>query len=95
MGKEKKRFIAVKFCGGCNPTYERGAFFEGLKSALDNECTFVPYDYPEPDGMVIICGCERVCPVKHFDPRAYKSFTVINKAATPEEAAAQIIKGRS
>ncbi len=89
---EKKPLIAVKFCGGCNPTYDRGAFFAQLKAALDGQVTFVPYDHPSPDGIIIICGCERVCPVKHFDPHAYKSFTVINKATDPKDVAAEISK---
>ncbi|MCX7982721.1 MAG: hypothetical protein N2572_07425 [Syntrophales bacterium] len=91
----KKGLLAVKFCGGCNPTYERGMFFEDLKTKLEDKFDFVPHDHPTPDGMIIICGCDRVCPIKQYNPCHYKSFTVIRRATASEEAAAEIIKQHS
>ncbi len=53
--------VSFKFCGGCNPNYDR------LK-ALDNLIKKHPewevnYDYENNcnDKCIVICGCKRAC----------------------------------
>ena len=54
--------IGVKFCGGCNPRYDRGKAFETIKQRLQGEAEFViaeegaPYDY-----LLVIGGCTNCC----------------------------------
>ena len=61
--------IGLKYCGGCNPTYDRGAAVGSLKNYFkDKEVTFASYD---PSGSYEYCllveGCNREClPVKTF-----------------------------
>jgi hypothetical protein len=54
--------IGVKFCGGCNPRYDRGKAFETIKQRLQGEAEFVIaeedvlYDY-----LLVIGGCTNCC----------------------------------
>ncbi len=52
----------VKFCGGCNPKYDRGAAYEIIKQNLQDEIQFehaqegIIYDI-----LLIIGGCTSCC----------------------------------
>ena len=51
----------IKFCGGCNPRYDRGSQTTGLKERL-KEVQWVSGDDSQVcDFWLIICGCSRAC----------------------------------
>jgi hypothetical protein len=52
--------IAVKFCGGCNPSMERGSVAERIRKKLAGEVTWVSGD-EEKDFLLIINGCATAC----------------------------------
>lgn len=53
--------VGIKYCGGCNPRYDRVAFVEGLKCQYE-ETDFelaapgTLYDY-----LLVVCGCQARC----------------------------------
>ena len=51
----------IKYCGGCNPRYNRTQFYEKLKK----ECPEIEFDYVKPgimyDHLVVINGCLSRC----------------------------------
>ena len=53
--------VGVKYCGGCNQTYERVRAVEKMKRKLGQH-TFEAYS---PDGeygkVIVVCGCAREC----------------------------------
>ncbi len=53
--------IGVKFCGGCNPTYERGAVYREYRDRYP-EHHFETVDLKKKyDRILVICGCEKAC----------------------------------
>jgi len=52
--------IAVKYCGGCNPRYDRAAFAAKFFSDF-LKLSQVGWDAKEPCLSLIICGCSRGC----------------------------------
>lgn len=51
----------VKFCGGCNPRYDRGAAYREIKEALNN-IDFIYAEEDEPvDILLVIGGCSACC----------------------------------
>ena len=53
--------IGVKFCGGCNPMYDRGKLFEKTKEAYPDHAFEIADDTKEYEKLLVICGCERAC----------------------------------
>lgn len=51
----------VKYCGGCNPRYNRTMFFNKVKKA----CPEVEFQYVQPDvvydHLLVIQGCTSKC----------------------------------
>jgi hypothetical protein len=52
--------IGVKYCGGCNPRYDRVAAVARLKADFP-ACQFVSVSDTYVDFAVIVSGCERAC----------------------------------
>ena len=53
--------FGVKYCGGCNPRYDRTAFFDTVKK----RCPEAEFQYVQPevisDHLLVVCGCPSRC----------------------------------
>jgi hypothetical protein len=74
----------VKFCGGCNPRYDRGAAFAAMRDALADLCVFSSAQEGERyDVLLIIRGCTG-CPYLYESLDAKHRFVLVQ----PEDAEA-------
>lgn len=53
--------IGIKYCGGCNPFYERVEVVQRAQSLLKDRFIFSFDDLQDPDIMVLVSGCPRAC----------------------------------
>jgi len=54
--------IGVKFCGGCNPRYDRGKALERIKRETAENVEFaVAEEGKEYDFLLVIGGCTNCC----------------------------------
>ncbi|MDO4517975.1 MAG: hypothetical protein Q4B78_02070 [Bacillota bacterium] len=53
----------IKFCGGCNPRYQRGDAYRQIKDSLPE----IDFSYAEEDdkydNLLVIGGCSACCPI--------------------------------
>jgi hypothetical protein len=69
--------IAVKYCGGCNPYYDRGALIQKLQHDFPEIRLVGPEAPPdgEPDLLVVVGGCPACCAShKHLNAKHGKVF---------------------
>lgn len=52
--------IAVKYCGGCNPTYDRKKMLCRLRKEYNYQFEMAIED-KEYDIVMVLCGCNRCC----------------------------------
>lgn len=52
--------VRVKYCGGCNPRYDRTLLLERLKEAFP-EITFQGESSAQAAAGLVICGCSAAC----------------------------------
>ena len=64
--------IGLKYCGGCNPSYDRGAMAERITGALKDSAEFVTIIDDSVDHVLSIQGCDVSC----ADLTPYKDYTV-------------------
>ena len=57
MGKIR---IDIRYCGGCNPDYDRTGLAAEVERALDDKCTFDDGVGPA-DWILMIHGCPTAC----------------------------------
>ena len=53
--------IAIKYCGGCNCTYQRGHAIKHFKSLFPEHNYVVGNENMVYDIWLVICGCEKKC----------------------------------
>ncbi len=51
--------VAVKYCGGCNPRYERSEIVKRLKADFPGVC--IVSSQASADVAAVICGCSAAC----------------------------------
>ena len=61
MSKAK---IGIRYCGGCNPHYDRVEAIERVRSLVEDRFLFLRHDGGDPDGLIAVSGCLRACAVK-------------------------------
>lgn len=58
---KKGRKIGIKYCGGCNPKYDRKAAVDRLAKKNPEDCTEPVKSGEKYDMIVLVCGCQRGC----------------------------------
>ncbi|MDA8140052.1 MAG: hypothetical protein M0036_15495 [Desulfobacteraceae bacterium] len=53
--------VGLKYCGGCNPNYDRVALVAYLRQRLAGQIVFVRYDQPEAEMILAVEGCPTAC----------------------------------
>jgi len=71
--------IFVKYCGGCNPVYNRGVFVKALLTRANWQTTSNP---ESADICLLVQGCARHCVQKTQD---YQRTIVIDNNATIDD----------
>ncbi|MCD8299932.1 MAG: hypothetical protein LUC41_01950 [Clostridiales bacterium] len=52
--------VDIRFCGGCNPHYDRGAFAGRIRDEYPDFQYW--YNSPEDtDVVILLCGCSAAC----------------------------------
>ncbi len=53
--------IAVKYCGGCNPNYDRVALVKQIEESLSGKAAFVATDSNGISVVLAVVGCSIAC----------------------------------
>ncbi|NRY63015.1 hypothetical protein [Clostridium beijerinckii] len=54
--------IGIRYCGGCNTSYDRKAFVENLITDLDKTHNFeIAKEDKLYDYLILVCGCFNCC----------------------------------
>jgi hypothetical protein len=53
--------IGLKYCGGCNPSYERVKYVEALRGAAGGRIEWVTAEEGGFSSLLIVCGCDKQC----------------------------------
>lgn len=76
--KSKKK-IGIKYCGGCNPTYDRVELVQQIKSRLEARFLFIRHDQQDLDGLLLINGCHRSCAGKNLNRMGIPYWSIIGE----------------
>ncbi len=83
--------VAVKFCGGCNPAYERLEYLEKIKSAAGDRIRWVLIGDGGFEAILVISGCLTACPEEHL-PDSVPILSLKTDDADPRSVADMLIE---
>lgn len=63
------RRVGIKYCGGCNPRFERVALIEKVREHFQGKIEFESAKEGQMyDGLLVVGGCSNCCPsYEHFE----------------------------
>jgi hypothetical protein len=76
---EMRKKIGVKYCGGCNPSYERVEMIQQVQSSLKDRFIFSIHDQQDLDMMVLVNGCPRACANKNSNHPEVPSRSIVGE----------------
>jgi hypothetical protein len=53
--------VGIKYCGGCNPDYDRVALFKTIEKQLKGKVKFVSPEGADINLVLVIEGCKTCC----------------------------------
>ena len=53
--------VGIKYCGGCNPGYDRVALADYVQQSLQGRVEFIPMENTDIDLVLAIEGCKTCC----------------------------------
>ena len=77
--------VGIKYCGGCNPYYDRMALVKRIERRLQGKIEIVALEHDQIDMVLAVVGCSTAC--AELSPFNGKDISVITK---PEDAEAVI-----
>jgi hypothetical protein len=66
-GMQIRKKIGIKYCGGCNPGYERVEMIQRVQFRFNDRFLFFRHDEPDIDILVLMSGCHRACAGKDLN----------------------------
>jgi hypothetical protein len=75
-----KKRVGIRYCGGCNPSYERVEMIQQVESSLKDRFIFSVNDQQDLDIMVFVCGCPRACANKNSNHPEVPSRSIIGES---------------
>ncbi len=81
--------MAVKFCGGCGPAYERVAYLNKIKAAAGSRIRWVLLQEGGYEAILLLSGCPRACPEEDL-PRPVPVVSLKSEARDPEIVAGML-----
>jgi len=68
--------IEIRFCGGCNPRYDRGRFAQRFRAAAESLYPALNFGDGDSDGILIVGGCDSCCVAVCDEPKFSMIFRV-------------------
>ena len=81
--------VAIKYCGGCDPTYDRVELVRRLKVVAGNSIEWVTLENLH-DVVLLVCGCLKACPEEELN--SPPTLSLKHDGLSPERVVAQLIE---
>jgi hypothetical protein len=69
--------IGIRYCGGCNPGYDRVALVMAFESTVKDLYEFSCHEEEDDDIIVFVNGCPRACADDNSTCRGIPFFSII------------------
>ncbi len=83
--------VAIKFCGGCDPAYDRVEFFQRVRAAAADRVEWVRLGDERCQAVLLICGCLRACPEDEL-PQISRLLTLKHNGLPPDQVVALVLE---
>ena len=85
--------IGLKYCGGCNPSYDRVEYVREVQETAGDLVEWVPLDEGGFHTILLVCGCDKQCvEMAEYGEPGHRVITIKDKQKTPKEILSLILQ---
>jgi hypothetical protein len=78
--------VGLKYCGGCDPSYDRVEYVRKIQEAAENRIEWVSLDEGGFTKILLICGCDKGCvEMAEYEETGHRVITIKDEQKTPTE----------
>ncbi len=87
--------VAVKYCGGCNPSYDRVRHVERIRRAAGERIEWVSPEGGRPEAVLVVGGCDRQCvDGVEYEKAGLRVVRIRDGRTAPEEVIGRLLEER-
>ncbi|MEW5911247.1 MAG: hypothetical protein AB1814_01725 [Thermodesulfobacteriota bacterium] len=91
MGRRPALRVALKYCGGCDPAYDRVEYFQAIARAAGGRIAWTTLEAGQHQAALVICGCARACLAEEL-PLGPEALWLKDDQLPPAEVVARLLK---
>ena len=85
--------VGLKYCGGCNPSYDRVKYVREIQEKAAKRVEWVPLDEEGFTVILLVSGCDKQCVyMAEYDQSPYRVIAVKDQKKTPTEILSLILQ---
>jgi len=85
--------IGLKYCGGCNPSYDRVEYVREIQEAAGNRVEWVPTDEGGFSTVLLVCGCDKQCvEMAEYEETGCRLIRIKDSERDPTEILASLLE---
>jgi hypothetical protein len=86
--------VALKFCGGCDPTYDRMDLVRQVKDIAADSIQWLTPGEVGCEAILLVCGCDKACPASEM---VHASLLIVtHHEPSPDRVVARLLeKGKN
>jgi hypothetical protein len=82
--------VALKYCGGCDPAFDRVEYFERIAKAAGGRITWTSLEGRDYQMVLVMCGCATACPQEEL-PLPPQAIVLKDDQMAPAKVVAQLL----
>lgn len=95
MESRRKIRIALKYCGGCDPAFDRVKYWQRINNVAAGMIEWVRIEEPPFEAVLLINGCNTACKERDMEhERNWRIVSVKDDNIDPKIVINQLLKER-
>jgi hypothetical protein len=88
--------IGLKYCGGCNPSYDRVEYVRAIQEAAGDRIAWVPLDEGGFSTLLLVSGCDKQCvEMAEYEESGCRIVRIKDGCRTPSQILSHLLEGDS
>ena len=85
--------IGLKYCGGCNPSYDRVEYVRKIREVAGNRVEWVPLDEGDFSALLLVSGCDKQCAeMAEYEETGCRVISVKDTGMLPKEILSRLLE---
>ena len=85
--------VGLKYCGGCNPSYERVEYVRRIQQAAGDRIEWVSIEEGGFDTLLVVNGCDKQCALMaEYDEAGWRVISIKEDRKEPEDILSMLLE---